>query len=111
MEFDEILASSARLALLACLVRDGDRTFTELKAGSGISDGNLHVQTRKLASAGYIEILKTTGGGRPVTRFHVTAQGLEAVKLYIKKLRGIFDPGPTAHRPNSKQDDGFEVWS
>ena len=81
MEFDEQLMSAARLSIIASLIDGAALSFTELKQQTGLADGNLHVQSRKLSNNGYIEILKDTRGSRPVTRFRLTELGREALRL------------------------------
>ena len=66
--FDEMISAPSRLGILATLVPGDPVSFTEMKSATSLSDGNLHVQTRKLADARYIEILKTRRGRRTVTQ-------------------------------------------
>ncbi|NIP16842.1 MAG: helix-turn-helix domain-containing protein, partial [Xanthomonadales bacterium] len=80
-QFDEIISAPCRLGILATLIPGKPVSFTEMKAKTSLSDGNLHVQTRKLADAGYIEINKSRKGKRTVTRFTITEQGREQLKL------------------------------
>ena len=54
--FDEMISAPCRLGILATLVPGDPISFTEMKAATSLSDGNLHVQTRKLAGVGYIDI-------------------------------------------------------
>jgi DNA-binding MarR family transcriptional regulator len=111
--FDEQLSSPARLAIIACLVPGGQLTFSELKETSGLADGNLHVQARKLATAGYIEIIKGRRGGRSVTRFRITELGLESLRLHVRKLNSILATETGAIRPRvaAGRDDDSQVWS
>lgn len=113
MEFDEHLASPARLAIIACLFPGVSLTFTELKRQSGLADGNLHVQTRKLEGAGYLEILKGVRGGRSLTRFRLTEYGREALKLHIRKLQAILatETAPVRPRTGPRREDDSAVWS
>ena len=113
MIFDEHMTSAARLSIIACLVPGEPLTFTELKRKSGVTDGNLHVQTRKLAAAGYVEILRTTRGARHVTRFRVTELGRESLKLHIRKLQAfvVAEPNVIRPRPAASRKDGSQVWS
>lgn len=113
MEFDEHLASPARLAIIACLVPGTSLTFMELKRESGLADGNLYVQTRKLAASGYIEILKSVRGGRSLTRFRLTEYGREALKLHVRKLQAILatETAPVRPRTGARRDDDSAVWS
>ncbi len=55
LQFDKHFTSPARLAIIASLASGEPRSFTELKEETGLADGNLHVQTRKLQEIGYIE--------------------------------------------------------
>ena len=56
LQIDEMISAPCRLGILATLVPGEPVSFTEMKAATSLSDGNLHVQTRKLADAGHIEI-------------------------------------------------------
>ena len=114
MDFDELLTSAARLSIMSALISDKALTFTELKRMSGLADGNLHVQTHKLAAAGYLEISKGNRGRRSYTSFRVSELGLTALKLHVRKLQNILDqefadigakPGQT------RDDDDAQVWS
>ncbi|MBM4118765.1 transcriptional regulator, partial [bacterium] len=48
-DFDETLSSAARMGIVAALITGEPVAFTDLKQRTGLADGNLHVQTRKLA--------------------------------------------------------------
>jgi hypothetical protein len=112
-DFDEILSSGARLAIVAVLIAGEPVAFTDLKQRAGLADGNLHVQTRKLAEAGYLEILKGSRGGRSWTRFRITEQGVSALKLHVRKLQTILDQEAGGIRPitGRKPSDDSQVWS
>ena len=113
MTFDELLTSPARLSIIASLAGREPLTFTELKRESELADGNLHVQSRKLASGGYIEILKSTRGARSLTRFRLTELGLESLKLHVRKLQAILasESGPVRVRTRTSREDDSQVWS
>jgi DNA-binding PadR family transcriptional regulator len=110
---DEHLTSPGRLSIIACLVSAGTRTFTELKQGTGLTDGNLYVQTRKLAAAGYIEILKVARGARSLTQFRITELGLESLKLHVQKLQEVLsaESRTIRPRPTPSREDDSQVWS
>jgi DNA-binding MarR family transcriptional regulator len=112
MDFDDHLTSAARLSIIAALARGDILTFTQLREASGLADGNLHVQTQKLADAGYVETLKVKRGKRHLTNFRITQKGLEAVKLHIRKLERILDNRIVIIKPRrpSGQGDGSQVW-
>ena len=111
--FDEHLTSPARLTIVACLVPGEALTFTELKRRTGLADGNLHVQTNKLACAGYIEISKRVRGMRSITRFRITELGLESLRFHTRKLQSILagEAGQIVPRSRSARDDASQVWS
>lgn len=113
MRFDENITSPARLAIVACLVSGEARSFTDLKRATGLADGNLHVQTRRLAGAGYVEIIKGQRGGRSWTRFRVTEHGLAALKLYVRKLETILasEGGSIRAARATPRPDKSQVWS
>jgi len=112
-QFDEIISAPCRLGILATLVPGGPVSFTEMKAATSLSDGNLHVQTRKLAGAGYIEINKTMKGKRSVTRYRLTEQGRERLRLHVMKLQEILAADTRTTRPGkrSARPDDSAVWA
>ena len=117
LHFDEMISAPCRLGILATLVPGKPVSFTNMKAETSLSDGNLHVQTRKLADVGYIDINKTTKGNRSVTEFRITELGLERLRLHVMKLQAVLDaeagvstpPVPNAE-PSGQPDDSM-VWS
>jgi len=85
-DLDDILGAPARLAIVATAA-DGERlTFTELRRETGLADGNLHVQTRKLAAAGYLAREREQQGNRMVTCFELTEKGRLAFQNHIRLL-------------------------
>lgn len=111
--FDEMISAPCRLSILATLVPGVPVSFTEMKAATSVSDGNLHVQTRKLADAGYIEINKIKKGRRSVTQFRMTELGRERLRLHVMKLQQVLDTGKGARRPvrRSVRPDDSAVWT
>ena len=111
--FDDMISSPARLAILAYLVPGEPIPFTELKRDTELADGNLHVQTRKLAEAGYIDIRKGRRGRRPVTEYLITELGLERFRQFVRQLEAVLDSESGIIRPvlPSERRDDSEVWS
>ena len=115
LQFDEMISAPCRLGILATLVPGEPISFTEMKAATSLSDGNLHVQTRKLADVGYIDINKVRKGKRSVTEFRITDLGLDRLRLYVMKLQAVLDaetgiesrPAPAS---TAGSDDSV-VWS
>ncbi len=98
-DVDDHLGIPARLAIVATLALGQRLTFTELREQTGLADGNLHVQTRKLLAAGYLTGERVRLGGRSVTRFELTERGRLAFVELIRRLReaaeGSFGSGRT----------------
>ena len=113
-QFDEMICSPGRLAILATLMPGEPVSFTEMKAASSLSDGNLHAQSRKLADAGYMEINKNKKGRRSVTQFRITDLGRERLQLHIKKLQKILEAGAKTRRrtaQRTRRPDDSAVWA
>jgi len=113
-QFDEMISAPCRLSILAALVPGEPVSFTEMKAATSLSDGNLHVQTRKLDDVGYIEINKSMKGRRSVTRFRITELGRERLRLHVMKLQKILDADAGSKRPvqrSPRPPDDSAVWA
>ena len=108
-----MISAPCRLGILATLVPGLPVTFMAMKAATSLSDGNLHVQTRKLADVGYININKTTKGRRTVTEFRITDLGRERLRLHVMKLQQILDADSSveAPTPGTRRADDSAVWA
>jgi len=113
LQIDEMISAPCRLGILATLIPGKPVTFMEMKAATSLSDGNLHVQTRKLSDAGYININKTTKGRRTVTEFRITDLGRERLRLHVMKLQQILDAdaGTEAPAQGARRTDDSAVWA
>lgn len=121
-DLDEILAAPARLAIVAtvatlpaqCGVRRW--TFTALRRETGLADGNLHVQARKLTEAGYLHRQQVRQGNRMVTGFELSDRGRRALRVFVGRLRDALEGGSgfsdlSAERRTPKpSEDGSQVW-
>jgi DNA-binding PadR family transcriptional regulator len=108
-----MISAPCRLGILATLVPGQPVSFMDMKAATSLSDGNLHVQTRKLADVGYIEINKVVRGRRSVTEFRLTKLGLERLRLHVMKLQKVLDAEAGAPQPRQRptRPDDSAVWS
>ena len=113
LEFDQMISAPCRLGILATLIPGQPVTFTAMKEATSLSDGNLHVQTRKLSEVGYIEISKTAKGRRTVTEFRITDLGRERLRLHVMKLQEILDgdAGAAGSRQRGSRADDSAVWA
>ncbi len=110
-----MLAAPARVAILATLADGEPWLFADLRDETGLADGNLHVQTRKLQDSGYIRAEKVNPKGRRVTRFQISRSGHEALTAYLALLGDVFqrhDQAPVEEAAKSPvpKDDDSRVW-
>lgn len=85
-DIDILLGTPARLAITASLAGAGPLTFTLLRQETGLADGNLHVQTRRLIEAGYVAAAKATSGNRILTSFRLTEAGMRAYRAHLQMI-------------------------
>lgn len=113
VRFDEMISSPARLAILSTLIPGEPVSFSNLKRATGLADGNLHVQTGKLAEVGYVEARKGHRGGRRVTEFLLTELGLERFRRHVRRLQAVLDTEVGVIRPvaSAERVDDSEVWA
>jgi len=86
---DDAIHGRLRLGIMAYLMDVEAADFTELKTVLDATQGNLSVHLRKLEEAGYVEIVKSFQGRKPLTRVHVTPQGRKAFADYLDALTGL----------------------
>ena len=112
-QFDKMISAPCRLGILATLVPGVPVSFTSMKTLTSLSDGNLHVQTRKLADAGYITINKTKKGKRSVTEFRITELGRDRFRMYVNNLQQILEADAGHKRPERRprRPDDSAVWA
>lgn len=114
-DVDELLALPARLALVAT-VADGRRwSFSALGDETGLADGNLHVQARRLVEAGYLERATQRRGNRKVTVFALTPRGRAAFEDHLAALRKALSSGGPGGSPAPRGElgprvDASRVW-
>ena len=121
-DMDELLGTSARLAIILTLADRQPWTFTALRNETGLADGNLHVQARKLVTAGYLDAEKVQQGNREVTAFRLSSHGWDRLRAYGQKLgqalglavsdfnvRRAGDRTPPSAKKRSSNDDS-QVW-
>ncbi len=110
--FDPVLVFSSRLEIVSCLVNGEPMSFTELRKATELADGNLHVQTRKLAEAGYIQATQTRAGGRARTVYRITDYGESQFRRLIATLEQSLERPPAERTPPAPGQgrDESQVW-
>jgi DNA-binding transcriptional ArsR family regulator len=86
---DRVIHDRTRLAILAALAGSETLSFTDLKAITGTTDGNLSVHARRLEDAGYVLCEKTFAGRTPRTEYRLSAAGRGAFKKYLDHMDAL----------------------
>ena len=86
---DQVIHDRTRLAILAALAATETLSFTELKAITGTTDGNLSVHARRLEDAGYAVCEKTFAGRTPRTEYRLSAAGRRAFEKYLDHMDAL----------------------
>lgn len=86
---DRIIHDRTRLAILAALAASETVSFTDLKAITGTTDGNLSVHARRLEDAGYLLCEKTFAGRTPRTEYRLSAAGRRALEKYLDHMDAL----------------------
>ena len=86
---DRVVHDRMRLSILAALAASETLSFTDLKAITGTTDGNLSVHARKLEDAGYVICEKTFAGRTPRTDYRLSAAGRRAFEKYLDHMDAL----------------------
>jgi DNA-binding transcriptional ArsR family regulator len=86
---DQVIHDRTRLAILAALAASETLSFTDLRAITGTTDGNLSVHARRLEDAGYVLCEKTFAGRTPRTEYRLSAAGRKAFEKYLDHMDAL----------------------
>ncbi|WNO54324.1 winged helix-turn-helix domain-containing protein [Stakelama saccharophila] len=86
---DDVIHGRVRLAVMAYLSGADTADFSQLRDKTGVTDGNLSVNLRKLEEAGYIRIDKAFVKRRPQTRCSLTDAGRKAWLAYLERMQAM----------------------
>lgn len=92
-KIDAVIHERVRLAIVSSLAVAAELSFGELKNTLSLTDGNLSAHARTLEEAGYIRIVKSFKGRRPLTRMRLTRKGRAAFRRYLDTLKKIIEHG------------------
>lgn len=90
-DIDEVIHGRVRLGIMAYLSGADMADFNELKARLQVTDGNLSVHLRKLEDAGFVEVIKSFQGRRPLTRARLTDPGRKAFVDYLDAMSRLVE--------------------
>ena len=88
-DFDRLIHTPARLALMAVLSACESADFNCLLNATGLSKGNLSANLSKLEAGGYISITKGYKGNYPNTSCSLTREGRRAFNAYRKQYLAL----------------------
>ncbi|MGH7214733.1 MAG: transcriptional regulator [Tepidisphaeraceae bacterium] len=86
MSLDALVANPGRLRILLALATGHGEEFVQLRATTGLTDGNLATHARRLQSAGLVDVAKMFRDGKPVTTFRLTSTGRSALESHARSL-------------------------
>jgi DNA-binding MarR family transcriptional regulator len=86
MPFDTLIANAGRLRILTALAVENRQEFVHLRKLTCLTDGNLSAHARRLHAGGMIDIEKHFRDGKPVTTFHLTADGRRRLTDHARSL-------------------------
>ncbi len=87
---DRVIHEKARLGILTSLMaHPKGLAFADLKQLCGLTDGNLSRHLQVLEEAGFVEIVKTFEGKRPLTTCRVTRTGRQRFIDYLAVLERV----------------------
>jgi DNA-binding transcriptional ArsR family regulator len=89
VSFDRLVYERVRLGIMSALAVREELTFNELKALTGVSDGNLSAHARKLEEAKYLTCTKSFEQRRPKTAYRLTALGRNALNRYLDHVEAV----------------------
>ena len=89
LQLDRVIHEKGRLTIMSMLAASPEMSFTELRDGLGMTDGNLTTHIRTLQQSGYLSVTKSFQNNRPLTTCALTAAGRKAFTNYINLLEQI----------------------
>jgi DNA-binding transcriptional ArsR family regulator len=90
--FDKLepaIHTKARLAIVSVLAVNESLSFTELRDGLELTDGNLAAHLRALEQAGLVRLRKIGNPNKPTTAVSLSATGRNAFTRYLEGLEHI----------------------
>jgi DNA-binding HxlR family transcriptional regulator len=88
---DKILKERSRLLILSYLMASekNSTAFMVLQKKIGLTRGNLSVQIKTLADAGYVQVKKEFINNVPQTTIAITEKGILSLKKYLSEMETI----------------------
>ena len=88
-KLDPAIHTRARLAIVSVLAANESLSFTELRDGLQLTDGNLAAHLRALVDAGLVRLRKIGNPNKPTTVVSLSAAGRSSFARYLEGLEHI----------------------
>lgn len=98
MTLDPIIHQATRLRIMAALFRNREASFTQLRNGLDLTDGNLGSHAAALEKAGYLDSRRALIGVSFEVRYRITPEGSAAFVRYTEALRALLDEANSPER-------------
>lgn len=111
---DPVVHQATRLRIMAALFRNRESSFTRLRDGLALTDGNLGSHAAALEKAGYIESRRVLSGLSFEVRYRITTAGSAAFIAYTQELQALLhgalaeDQEEPGDRGQQRQDERHE---
>lgn len=92
LALDKVIHGPLRLGIVAALASADHRTFTELRAALGATDGNLNASLQRLERAGYVSATRNLEGRVARSEYRLTRAGQKALAQYLQQIEAIIGP-------------------
>lgn len=96
---DPLIHQATRLRIMAALHRNRELSFTSLRDGLGLTDGNLGSHALALEKGGYVESRRALAGLHFEVRYRITPAGSAAFRAYARTLLDLL--GEDAGEPSA----------
>lgn len=100
-DLDPVIHQSTRLKILAALYRNRQASFTGLRNGLRLTDGNLASHAARLEAAGYIRSGRVLAGLSFEVRYRITPSGSDAFRRYLGALQRLIADATAGEAPES----------
>lgn len=88
---DPVIHQATRLRIMAALFRNREASFTQLRDGLGLTDGNLGSHAAALEKAGHLSSRRALSAMGFEVRYRITPEGSAAFVAYTQELRALLD--------------------
>jgi DNA-binding transcriptional ArsR family regulator len=96
---DPVIHQATRLRIMAVLQRNREVSFTRLRDGLALTDGNLGSHAARLEETGYVTSRRVLAGLSFEVRYRITPEGSAAFVAYARELLVLLGGEASAAAP------------